>query len=186
MNRRRSKPRFAIILSLMMLLAPALLPLSAEESGLRPYSATYDLYYSGMHVATTRIALQRHDRQWSWSTLTRARGIYRMFTSKKPYSETRFSHDGGVMQLHEIRLSNHGNERHHETARFDWDDGRMKVLRKGKSWEVDLVDGIYDYQSIHLLADEMRRTQKKSATVSFYRKGKLVDSRIVHKGRRAR
>ena len=121
MNRRRSKLLSAFSLSLAMLLAAALAPLAAAESGLRPYRATYD--------------------------------------------------------------SDYGDERHYETARFDWNDGRMEVLRKGKRWEVDLVDGVYDYQSIHLLASEMRRAQQKTSTVDFYRKGKLVKSRVVYSGR---
>ena len=183
MNRRRSKLLSAFSLSLAMLLAAALAPLAAAESGLRPYRATYDLYHGGMHVGITELTLQRRDQQWSWRALTRARGIYRIFTKKKPFSETLFNLDGDALQLREIRLSDYGDERHYETARFDWNDGRMEVLRKGKRWEVDLVDGVYDYQSIHLLASEMRRAQQKTSTVDFYRKGKLVKSRVVYSGR---
>lgn len=183
MSRRSSKLRFAFSLSLAMLLATALAPLAADESGLRPYRATYDLYYGGMHVGITELTLERRDQQWSWRTITRARGIYRIFTKKQPFSETLFSLDDGALQLREIRLSDYGDERHYETARFDWKDGTMEVLRKGKRWEVELAEGVYDYQSIHLLASKMRRAQQDTSTVDFYRKGKLVKSRVVYGGR---
>ena len=183
MNRRHSNLRSAITPSLALMLALVCHPPVAAESALRPYQATYDMYYGGMHVAITELTLEHRNEQWSWRTLTKARGIYRMFTKKQPFAETRFSLDGDAPLLSEIRLSDYGDERHYETARFDWNDGRMKVLRKGERWEVDLADGVYDYQSIHLLAAEMRRAQRKTSTVDFYRKGKLVKSRVVYGGR---
>jgi hypothetical protein len=174
--------RSIFILSLGVLSAAAFGPSTAAEAGLRPYRASYDLYYSGMHVAVTELVLERRDQQWSWHTETRARGIYSMFTDKQPFAETLFSLDGDSLQLREIRLSNHAEESPHETARFDWNDGRMRVLRKGKSWEVELPGDVYDYQSIHLLAAAMGRQKQKNSTVDFYRKGKLVKSRVAYGG----
>jgi hypothetical protein len=183
MNRRHSNLRSALTLSLALLLNAACPPLAAAEIGLRPYHATYDMYYGGMHVAITELALLRKDQQWSWHTLTRARGIYSIFTDKEPFAAALFSLNGSTPLLSELRFSDYGDDRHYETARFDWEGGRMKVLRKGKHWEVDLGAGVYDYQSIHLLAAEMQRAHQKTSTVDFYRKGKLVKSRVVYSGR---
>jgi hypothetical protein len=186
MNRRPSKPRFNSIPGISLLLALGLTACwsaAAAQSGLRPYIASYDLYSSGMHVAITELRLERREDHWRWRMLTRARGIYAIFTDKEPFSETSFSLAGESMLLREIRLSDYGDDRHYETARFDWDDGRLRVLRKGKSWEVGLSGGVYDYQSIHLLAAAMGREQLQASTVDFYRKGKLVKSRLVYSGR---
>jgi hypothetical protein len=59
----------------------------------------------------------------------------------------------------------------------------MQVLRKGKHASVALTTGVYDYQSIHLLAAAMQLQDLENATVSFYRKGKLVESRLIFRGK---
>ena len=57
------------------------------------------------------------------------------------------------------------------------------MLRKGKRSELEISDGVYDYQSIHLLAASMGKRQLDNSTIDFYRKGKLVKSRFVYSGR---
>ena len=55
-------------------------------------------------------------------------------------------------------------------------------MRKGKRHRVKLGDGVYDYQSIHLLAASMGQKGTERNTIDFYRKGKLVKSRLVYSG----
>jgi hypothetical protein len=59
----------------------------------------------------------------------------------------------------------------------------MKVLRKGKRSSVNLTTEVYDYQSIHLLAAAMPLQQLNEVTFTFYRKAKLVKSRLVYRGK---
>jgi hypothetical protein len=114
--------------------------------------------------------------------LTKARGIYKWFTSKQPYVETSFSRLENEFRLHEILIADRGSKKNLESARFDWIKGELEVMRKGKQRQLQLGDGVYDYQSIHLLAAAMNQQQLKTATVDFYRKGKLVKSRFVYSG----
>ena len=124
------------------------------------------------------------DNQWRWRLSTRARGMYRMFYSKQPYSKTVFMLEHESVRLQQIVLSDEVkvDEEDFESAHFDWNKRRMKVLRKGKQMQVALSADVYDYQTIHLLAAQMQLQHLEQATVSSYRKGKLVDSKLVYQG----
>jgi hypothetical protein len=181
MNRLRSKRRFPTLLSLLLAVLPVTGSLAAEI-GLRPFEASYDLYQGGMHLGIMDLRLERRQDDWRWVSVTRARGIYALFTNKRPYSETRFARFGERYRVTEINLGENGGERPQENARFDWNKGRLEVLRKGKRSESALGDGVYDYQSIHLLAASMGQRQIADSEIDFYRKGKLVKSSLVFSG----
>ncbi len=175
-----SKLRWFTRLSLL------LLPLAssglAAELSLRPFSASYDLYRGGMHIAKTRLKLEHGSDHWRWSSLTRARSIYSLFTSKQPYTETSFTSRGGVVRLHEIVVGDAAKKDFNESARFDWEMGKIDVLRKGKRRQLQLDGAVYDYQSIHLLAMTMGRKQLDNSTINFYYKGRLIKSHFVYSG----
>ncbi|MDH3446593.1 MAG: DUF3108 domain-containing protein [Gammaproteobacteria bacterium] len=181
MNRPCSKNRSSIGLSLLLATLLAV-PAVAADVTLRSFKASYDLFKGGMHIGTTDLRLQRSGERWRWSSLTRARGIYSWFTDKQPYTETTFSQGDSEVRLHEILIGDAGKDRNTEAARFDWNNGRLEIMRKGKQRQLQLVDGVYDFQSIHLLAAAMGQQQLTTATVDFYRKGSLVKSRLVYSG----
>lgn len=182
MNRPRSKHRF--VTGLKLLLASALLPTAAAETALRPFHASYDLVSGGMYIGITDLQLERHGKLWRFSSSTRARGVYALFTSKRPYARTTFSLEQDLVRLREILITDKDSNNNRESARFDWRKGRLKVLRKGKRHLLELrANGsVYDYQSIHLLAASMARRQLDQSSVDFYRKGKLVQSRLTFSG----
>ncbi len=177
----RLKARFVFSLRLLVL---ALLPLPvfSGELPLRPFSASYDLYQGGMHIAVSELELERSGSDWRFRLLTRARGIFALFTRKKPLAETTFSVSDGEVLLREIAIGDAGTQENKEAARFDWTNGKIDVMRKGKRKQLDLDGGVYDYQSIHLLAANMRRQQLDRATIDFYGKGRLRKSLLVYAG----
>ena len=95
-----SKSRWFSRLSPLILLLVA--ASAAAELPLRPFDASYDLYKGGMHLARTRIALERHGGHWRWSTSTKARSIYALFSSKQPYTRTIFTPADGEIRLRRI------------------------------------------------------------------------------------
>jgi hypothetical protein len=155
----------------------------AAEVPLRAFTASYDLHKGYMHLAITDISLQREGQQWRWSSTTQARGIYAVLVSNKPYSETTFIQVNDEIRLQKILHTDPGDKKIHETASFDWDNGSIDVLRKGKRTQLPLDAEVYDYQSIHLLAISMRMQQQDKATVDFYRKGKISRSKLVYGGK---
>jgi len=182
MNRPRLNSRYFSIPSSLLLALCLSLPVFAEEVPLRAFTASYSLHKGSMHVGTAKLSLEPFEQLWRWRLTTRARGIYAAFIHKKPYSETTFSRVQDDVRLHQIVIGDEKDEGKYESASFDWEAGRMDVLRKGKRRKVKLAAAVYDYQSIHLLAAAMQRHQWDDETVDFYRKGNLVKSRLVYLG----
>ncbi|MCP4471619.1 MAG: DUF3108 domain-containing protein [Gammaproteobacteria bacterium] len=181
MNRSRLNSRSISIPSLLLALCLCL-PAFAEEVPLRAYTASYNLHRGSLHIGMAEISLEPVEQLWRWRLTTRARGIYSLFIHKKPYSETTFSRVHDDVRLQKIVIGDEKDKDEYESASFNWEAGRMKVLRKGKRDKVKLAAGVYDYQSIHLLTAAMQRHQLDEETVDFYRKGKLVKSRLVYRG----
>ena len=169
----------SLILSLILSLSATV---KAGEVPLRAFTASYDLTTKGMNLGITKLTLEPVKDLWRWRLTTRARGIYSMFITKKPYSETTFSHNPDQVRLQQILISDENNKDKYESASFDWNSGYMEVMRKGKPSRVPLAGGVYDYQSIHLLAAAMQLQQLENATLSLYHKGKLVESRLIYRG----
>lgn len=176
-NRSRSTLN---LLLLLLLAAPAGY---ASELSLTPFKASYDLHKGKRYIAITELELTAAGDNWRWSSLTTARGVYKWFTRKRPYTETSFSLVENEFRLSEILIADAGKRKQQESAKFDWNKGQLQVLRKGRHKQLPLTDTVYDYQSIHLLAALMRRQQLTEATVEFYRKGKLVESSLSYNGR---
>ncbi len=181
--KRRHSNSLCVYLTRLALVLASLLPISATaEVPLRAFTADYDLFRNGMHIATSQLKLRRSEDAWSWVTEVRARGIYALFIHKKPYSETTFTQDQNGLQLQQVVIADRNSQNQYESAKFDWQQKRIQILRKGKQKILDLLDSVYDYQSIHVLAADMHLRQQKTATVDFYRKGKLVKSFIQFNG----
>jgi hypothetical protein len=167
----------------LLLLALALVSQGlAAEVPLRSFSASYDLYQGGMHIAEAELSLQNSNDLWRWRMSSRSRGIYSLFINSTPYSETTFTQNSSDIRLQQILVTDAANKNKNESANFDWNSGTIAVLRRGKQKQLPLADSVYDYQSIHLLTAGMQLSQKESATVDFYVKGRLVKSRIVYGG----
>lgn len=174
-NRSRSRLSLLLVLSLI----PAAY---AADVPLRPFSARYELHNGKRHIANTELKLERSGELWRWSSLTAAHGFYAWFSRKQPYTQTSFSQTDSKFRLSEILISDARKKKNAESARFDWVKGELEVFRKGKRRQLQLQAGVYDYQSIHLLAATMGQQQLEKMTVDFYRKGKLVKSSLVYLG----
>ncbi len=183
MNANRSSNRCSFPIScLLLLIALSGSGAIAAEVPLRGFTASYDLYQGGMHIATARLSLEPSGEAWRYVMSSRARGVYAWFIDKKPRTETHFRLADDQVQLQQIIVSDNADGRPRESATFDWNKREIDVMRKKKRKRVPFSDSVYDYQSIHLLAASMRQRQEQTATVDFYRKGSLVKSRLVYTG----
>ena len=172
--------------ALLLLLAVGLslsVPFAASATELRAFTAQYKVYKGGVQIANSELSLKHSNELWSWRLSTKARGLYALFTRKNPYSETTFFLEGDLPRLHNILVTDRSDEKEYESARFDWESGKIEVLRKNKQQQLIISETVYDYQSIHLLAASMTRQQQTSRTVSFYRNGNLSISLLEYIGR---
>jgi hypothetical protein len=182
MTRTCSNSRFHSIPSLLLALCLCATTAQAAEVPLRAFSASYDLTADGLSLGTAELSLEPYGKLWRWRLTTRARGIYSLFIRDKPYSETTFTQDMDGVRLQQIVIADENDKDDIETASFDWEHGQLQVLRKGRRHKLALGKGVYDLQSIHVLAADMQLTQRDNSTVQFYRKGKLVKSRLAYLG----
>lgn len=182
MNRLCLNSRSCLRASLLLLALSLASPGLAAEVALRAFSASYNLYLSGMHIAGADVSLQREDQLWRWRTKTAARGIYAWLLGNKIYSETTFIQSNDEIRIQRILNKDSNDKEKYEAASFDWVKSSINVLRKGKQKQLTLDAEIYDYHSIHLLAASMHMRQLPQATVDFYRKGKLTGSSLVYSG----
>jgi hypothetical protein len=177
-----SDPRLlaTLLLGLVVFISNGVL---AAEVPLRAFTASYDLTRSGMKLGTVELSLEPLEQIWRWRLTTQPSGLLAMVTNKKPYSETTFIREQDQIRLQQIIISDENDSKNLESASFDWKSRQMKVLRKGKHSSVNLTTEVYDYQSIHLLATTMQLQQLNEVIFNLYRKGKLVESRLVYRGK---
>lgn len=180
MTMSRSNSRWYSI-SLLLALCLCTSAIRAEVP-LRAFTASYELRLGSMSLGTAELSLEPLRDEWRWRLQTRARGIYAMFIHKKPYSETTFSQSHDALRLRKILIADANDEDQTESARFNWERGRLQVSRKGRQSELALNSDVHDYQSIHLLAADMQLRQQQVRDLTFYRKGKLIDSRLAYLG----
>lgn len=182
---RHSKIRcYSIPVSLLL----ALLLFASAVRGevpLRAFTATYDLQQGSLSLGTATLSLEPMKNSWRWRLTTRARGIYAMFIRKKPYSETTFSQQPGNVRLLHIKVADDKDDSRAESASFDWKRRQLNVVRKGKTSQLALNSNVHDYQSIHLLAADMQLRRRQVSDMKFYRKGKLIDSRLTYLGEKS-
>ena len=198
MTRSCSNSRFNSILSILvapfyrariwrtsagLLLALCLyIPGLQAEIPLRAFTATYALKIGSLSPATAELSLEPFEKMWRWRLITQAKGIYAVFIRKQPYSETLFKQTASDPQLQSILITDDKKDLRQEYASFDWEAGQMQVLRKGKNLQQPLTEGVYDYQSIHLLAADMQLREQQSRRLLFYYKGNLVGSELTYVG----
>lgn len=169
-------PRLLIYLYLIAFSVPSAI---ANEVKLQSFEADYALYIAGLHAAKSTLTLSQSDNLWRWQTRARPRGIYRIFSAKKPYSETTFLLAADHYQIQSILLSDEVDKSLYETAQFDWQSGQASVLRKKITRSVAISGDVFDYHSINWLAAKMMLTGQTATVVDFYRKGELVKSAVT-------
>ena len=175
-------PSFSIA---SLLLACLLVSTAQAEVPLRAFHATYALEKSNLSLATAELSLAPEGDQWRWRLLTRAKGFYAMLTRKRPFSETLFRQTHDDLLLQSILITEGPHDKRPETARFDWEAREMQVERKGKQKVRTLPGSVHDYQSIHLVAADMQLRDQQQRDLYFYRKGKIIDTRLSFLGEKS-
>ena len=162
------------------LLAPLLLLISLQAGAydVQPFSAEYHLYRGDSHIGNAEIRLQYDDGVWTWYTETRPVGLYRLFTNKVPFAETRMRPASDRLKLSQQRVGDNPQQAAEEKTWFDQQRGLIFYNKKKKNRQLKMPDEVYDYLSIHLLHRQMADAGLAEKDIVFYKNGKLVDSHI--------
>ena len=153
-------------------------PALAAEISIRPYQASYKLYKSGLQVGKSSFSLEQSGRFWRWRLSSKARGVYRLFSDKKPYSETTFSLLDNKYRIHNILLADEADDDRYETARFNWNSRQADIQRKGKRRITNLPEQVYDFRTIYLLIAQMKEQGAQQSKFDFYLKGEILESKL--------
>lgn len=155
--------------------------LSAELQ-IRPFNAEYALFKGGLKVGKATLSLDKNDNGLRWRLASEPTGIYSLFSNKKPLTVSileRFEKDFRLARIQHFKTR---TEQPNETAILNWSKQQIRIKRKNTSQFIALENIVYDYLSIHGLAAQMTANNESSSLFDFYRKGKLVQSKLLRIG----
>jgi len=171
--------RLIIFFLTMFLAAPGL----AADIALTPYQASYALYRGGLNVASSELSLEQSGRYWRWRQTSKPKGIYALFSNINLYAETTLLRLDDEYKIHNILLSDEGDDQRFENARFDWDKRQIDIQYKNKRYIESMPGEVYDSHSIHLLTAHMLKQNIEESDFNFYRRGKLAKSHLKWTGK---
>jgi len=165
-------PRIIIII----LLALLAIPVFAIDIELNPYQASYAVYRGGLNVAISELSLEQSGQYWRWRQTSKAIGVYALFSNKTLYRETTLLLYDKQYRIHNILLTEEGDDGGYENARFSWHDQKIDIQYKNQRYIETMPAEIYDSHSIHLLSAQMLKQHLQTSEFSLYNKGKIKKS----------
>ena len=168
----RHSPRLFLLLTLCAL------SLQLHASALQPFAAEYELYRGNSHIGKAKFDLAYEDGIWTWQTVTRPVGFYRLLTKKKPFEETRMRPASQQLQLLLHRKGDDPQKTASESAYFDHEKGLIYYHEDKKNRQLQLPADIFNYHSIHLLYPHMLDEGLTQQDIMFYKNGKLSKSQV--------
>ncbi len=173
MNRlRQILPRGLLILALCGF------SLQLAASPLQPFTAEYKLYRGKGQVGKTRLDLAFDNGIWTWRTITRPVGFYRLLTKKKPFEETWMRPASPQLRLLLHRKGDDPQKTASESAYFDHEKSLIYYHEGKKNRQLQLPEEVFNYHSIHLLYPQMLDNGQTQQDIMFFKNGKLTSSEI--------
>ena len=171
--------RLIILLLAMFLATPGV----ATDIPLTPYQASYALYIGGLNVANSELSLEQSGHYWRWRQISKPKGVYALFSNSNLYAETTLLLLDDKYMIHNILLSDEGDDDRYENARFNWDNKEVDIQHKNKRYLETLPGEVFDSHSIHLLTAHMLKQKLQKSDFYFYHSGKLVKSHLKRAGK---
>jgi hypothetical protein len=153
--------------------------LTALAQDIKPFKAEYKVFRGNSYIADSKLTLKKQQGEWIWRIDTKARGIYKWLTRKKPYIETRMQEIDHKLKL---LLESSGDYPDKLPKWSSWFDhlGKFIYSMKGnKIKKQKLPEDVYNFHSIHLLYPQMMQHNEQQKTVNFFKKGKLLKSTLI-------
>lgn len=171
--------RLIILLLAMFLATPGI----ATDIPLTPYQASYALYRGGLNVASSELSLEQSGHYWRWRQISKPKGVYALFSNSNLYAETTLLLLDDQYMIHNILLSDEGDDDRYENARFYWDNKKIDIQHKNKRYLEALPGEVFDSHSIHLLTARMLKHKLQKSEFYFYHRGKLAKSHLKRAGK---
>lgn len=146
---------------------------------IKPFATSYKVFRANSYIADSQFSFKKSQGEWIWRMDTRARGIYKWFTRKRPYIETRMQEIDHELKLM-MELS--GDYPDKMPKRSSWFDPVNKVIYYMKGDHIKtfkLPEKIYNFHSIHLLYPRMKQQGMDEISIDFFKKGELLKSTLT-------
>jgi hypothetical protein len=136
----------------------------APPSQPMPFVATYSIAWHGITAGTSTLTLRSTGPQsYLYTSTDRAHGVFRLAFPHPLRQSSQFKVSSGRVEPLTFQATGGGNE---VRARFDWKDGRVTGLAKGKLLDLKLQPGTQDPLSVQIAI--MLKLQAQAAPESFW------------------
>ncbi len=138
------------------------------------------MFRGNSYIADSRLTLKNEQGEWIWRMDTKARGIYKWLTRKRPFIETRMQKIGGNKLR--LLLETSGDYPDKLPKRSSWFDHKGELIYSMKGDTIKkqaLPQDVYNFHSIHLLYPQMHQQNESNKTINFFKKGKLIESTLT-------
>ncbi len=146
---------------------------------IKPFKAEYKVFRGNSYIANSKLSLQNQQGEWIWRIDTKARGIYKWLTRKKPYIETRMQKIGRKLELLLESSGDYPDKLPKWSSWFDHSGKLIYSMKNGKIKKQKLPEDVYNFHSIHLLYPQMLQRNEQQKTVNFFKNGKLLKSTLI-------
>ena len=167
-----------------LLLTLLLLPLSLSAAGIEPFTAHYELRFSGLAGEAVTTLSQNEAGAFVLENRTRAKGLARLARPRDAVERSEFVIDTDRLKPVTF-LSEDGTKRNKRGSSidFDWAASSANAMYKGETVKLQLIDGMLDRQllQIAIMADLSNGVTDTSYTVIDRHTTKTYEISVVAK-----
>ncbi|MCP4492211.1 MAG: DUF3108 domain-containing protein [Gammaproteobacteria bacterium] len=164
--------------NLRWLLILLLTSLSFGTHAAEPFRAEYTVFKGANKIGNAVLSVTTNENIMRWQLETEASGILALFTNKKPFSESVMHKSDSDFRLSSVLVALRRDDTPQETVHLNWQQQQVEIITEGQRRQHFLQNAVYDFLSIHWLAAEMTRNAARKIEFDFYRRGKLIKSKL--------
>lgn len=136
---------------LLTLLVAIVLPLNLAAAEIRPFTAQYDIRFSGLAGESVTTLSQDSDGLFVLENRVSAKGLARLIRPGDALDRSEFKVDGETLQpLSFVSEDGTKKNKRGSTITFDWNAGSASAQYKGETRTLDLEKGMIDRQMMQI------------------------------------
>lgn len=167
------------LISFKILIIPALVYCSnAFAQQLEPFDVHYQVFRNGTHMADASYKLSNRHGLWTWRMEMQPRGLYQLFTRKKPFTETQALITENGLKLISETAGDYQNRPARKASWIDHDQLRIYYASDKGQNKLAFSGDLYNHDTIHLLTSGFKQAQNDAVQTSLYHQGKIQEAGI--------
>ncbi|MGH1538594.1 MAG: DUF3108 domain-containing protein [Gammaproteobacteria bacterium] len=149
-----------------------------DENNLPPeFEATYDVHKGSMRVGKMDVSLKKVGDELIYESITKPVGMAALFLGDQAVTDRAvlklFGENYQTVEfIHNMKNSDKNRNEHYV---FDWDENKVAVQYKDRSYELDAPNNTFDNYSAQLLLMRKPNTEASSNIYSVISKGRLKE-----------